>query len=65
MKREYTVAEFRRVCDTLLAAVPDMALATDVIAAFPGERPEDHAATLELLEAYRFPHTHISQFYPR
>lgn len=57
--------EFRRVIDTLLAGVPGMELATDIITAFPGESPEDHAATLELLRTYRFPHTHISQFYPR
>ncbi len=31
MRREYSRAEFERVCDTLLAAVPDMELATDVI----------------------------------
>ncbi|GFR41988.1 hypothetical protein Agub_g2668, partial [Astrephomene gubernaculifera] len=65
MKREYTVAEFRRVIDTLTALVPQLELATDVIAAFPGESEGDHAATLELLRTYRFPHTHISQFYPR
>ncbi|GIL63707.1 hypothetical protein Vafri_17597 [Volvox africanus] len=65
MKREYTVGEFRRVVDTLLAQVPGMELATDIITAFPGETLEDHAATLELLREYRFPHTHISQFYPR
>lgn len=34
-------------------------------AGFPGESEEDHAATLALLARYRFPHTHISQFYPR
>lgn len=34
-------------------------------AGFPGETDADHAATLALLEKYRFPHTHISQFYPR
>ncbi|KAL4424994.1 hypothetical protein ABPG77_002879 [Micractinium sp. CCAP 211/92] len=65
MKREYSRAEFERVCDTLLAAVPDMELATDVICGFPGETEEDHAATLSLLAKYRFPHCHISQFYPR
>ncbi|EFJ44304.1 hypothetical protein VOLCADRAFT_64943 [Volvox carteri f. nagariensis] len=65
MKREYTVAEFRRVVDTLLAGVPGMELATDIITAFPGESPGDHVRTLELLRQYRFPHTHISQFYPR
>ena len=32
---------------------------------FPGESDADHAETLSLLAKYRFPHTHISQFYPR
>ena len=32
---------------------------------FPGESAADHAATLSLLAKYRFPHCHISQFYPR
>lgn len=31
MNREYSAAQFGRVCDTLLAAVPRMELATDVI----------------------------------
>jgi threonylcarbamoyladenosine tRNA methylthiotransferase CDKAL1 len=35
------------------------------VAGFPGETEEDHAATLALLDRYRFPHCHISQFYPR
>ena len=34
-------------------------------AGFPGESEEDHQATLTLLDKYRFPHCHISQFYPR
>ena len=34
-------------------------------AGFPGEAEEDHAASLALLAKYRFPHCHISQFYPR
>ncbi|KAG7669451.1 hypothetical protein Ndes2437B_g05623 [Nannochloris sp. 'desiccata'] len=65
MNREYTVAEFERVCDELIAHVPQIELATDIIAGFPNEGPEDHAATLSLLRKYRFPHCHISQFYPR
>lgn len=65
MHREYTVAEFRAVADHLLANVPGMELATDIICGFPGEREADHADTLSLLGAYRFPHCHISQFYPR
>ncbi|PRW56296.1 threonylcarbamoyladenosine tRNA methylthiotransferase [Chlorella sorokiniana] len=65
MNREYSRAQFERVCDTLLGAVPRMELATDIICGFPGETDADHAATLSLLAKYRFPHTHISQFYPR
>ena len=36
MRREYSAAQFRRVCDTLLAAVPGLELATDIIC---GEQP--------------------------
>lgn len=31
MNREYTIAEFERVADTLLRLVPGMELATDII----------------------------------
>ena len=31
MRREYSRAEFERVCDVLLAEVPGMELATDII----------------------------------
>lgn len=31
MNREYSRQQFERVCDTLLAAVPRMELATDII----------------------------------
>ena len=39
MRREYTAAEFCRVADTLLAAVPGLQLATDIICGFPGALP--------------------------
>uniref|UniRef100_A0A061S893 Threonylcarbamoyladenosine tRNA methylthiotransferase n=1 Tax=Tetraselmis sp. GSL018 TaxID=582737 RepID=A0A061S893_9CHLO len=65
MNREYTVEEFRRVCDTLIALVPGLQLATDIICGFPGETEEDFQETLRLVEDYRFSHCHISQFYPR
>lgn len=41
MNRDYSVGEFERVCDTLLAQVPGMELATDIICGFPGETEED------------------------
>ena len=36
MRREYTAAEFCTVADTLLASVPGLHLATDIICGFPG-----------------------------
>lgn len=35
MNREYTVAEFEKVVDTLRALVPGIELATDIICGFP------------------------------
>jgi threonylcarbamoyladenosine tRNA methylthiotransferase CDKAL1 len=36
MNREYTVEEFRKVCDYLTKNVPGMTIATDIICGFPG-----------------------------
>ena len=38
MRREYSRAEFERVCDVLLAEVPGMELATDIICGAVGGR---------------------------
>jgi threonylcarbamoyladenosine tRNA methylthiotransferase CDKAL1 len=65
MNREYSREEFEKVCNVLTSLVPDLQLATDIICGFPGESEEDHNETLSLLSKYCFPHTHISQFYPR
>eukprot|EP00798_Chlamydomonas_sp_ICE-L_P022381 gene22381-29487_t len=58
-------SEFEQVVDTLTELVPGMQFATDIICGFPGESEDDHKDTLSLLAKHRFPHTHISQFYPR
>lgn len=50
MDRGYTVAEYRRLVDRLRAAVPDLALSTDVLVGFPDESPSDFEATCRLLE---------------
>lgn len=65
MNREYTVAEFEKVCDHLLANVKDMAISTDIICGFPGETEEEFMGTLENLQKYKFPAVNISQFYAR
>eukprot|EP01091_Cochliopodium_minus_P010002 TRINITY_DN2591_c0_g1_i1.p1 TRINITY_DN2591_c0_g1~~TRINITY_DN2591_c0_g1_i1.p1 ORF type:complete len:637 (+),score=189.52 TRINITY_DN2591_c0_g1_i1:48-1958(+) len=65
MKREYTVEEFKKVCDFLIEKVPDMTIATDIICGFPGETEEDFEETMDLVRKYKFSILNISQFYPR
>jgi threonylcarbamoyladenosine tRNA methylthiotransferase CDKAL1 len=65
MRREYTVGEFETVCDYLLANVPDITIATDLICGFPGETTEDWNKTMSLCRKYDVREVHISQFYPR
>lgn len=65
MNREYTVEEFERVCDAILARVKDMSISTDIICGFPGETEEEFEGTMNLLKKYKFPAVNISQFYAR
>jgi threonylcarbamoyladenosine tRNA methylthiotransferase CDKAL1 len=65
MNREYTVEEFRTVADYLIAHVPGITIATDIICGFPNEDEDDFSQTMELIQHYRFAITNISQFYPR
>ena len=54
MRRTYDRGRYLRLVETLRAAVPDLALGTDVIVGFPGETEEDFAETLEVVEAVRY-----------
>ncbi|XP_076999745.1 threonylcarbamoyladenosine tRNA methylthiotransferase isoform X2 [Tamandua tetradactyla] len=65
MKREYCVADFKRVVDFLKAKVPGITIATDIICGFPGETGQDFQETVKLVEEYKFPSLFINQFYPR
>jgi len=65
MNREYTVEEFRTVADYLIAHVPGITIATDIICGFPNEDEDDFLQTMELIKHYKFAITNISQFYPR
>lgn len=50
MNRKHTAGDYRRIVDQLRAARPDLALSSDFIVGFPGERDEDFEATLALVD---------------
>jgi tRNA-2-methylthio-N6-dimethylallyladenosine synthase len=54
MRRGYTVDEYLAIVGRLRAAMPAIALSTDLLTGFSGETEEDHARTLELMRAVRF-----------
>lgn len=46
-------------------AVPDLSLTTDLLIGFPGETPEDLAATIELMKKVRFDDAFTYYYNPR
>ena len=54
MNRGHTIEEYREKIALIRSTIPGVALTTDIIAGFCGEREEDHQATLELLSEVRF-----------
>ncbi len=54
MGRGYTCEHFRALIDMARAAIPGLAVTTDVMVGFPGETAEDFAQTLRAFEEIRF-----------
>jgi tRNA-2-methylthio-N6-dimethylallyladenosine synthase len=54
MRRTYDLDRYLALVDRLRAAIPDLALGTDIIVGFPGEREEDFTQTLAAVEEVRF-----------
>ncbi len=65
MDRSYTIAGYREVVARLRAAVPGLALSTDIIVGFPGESDQDFALTLDFLEEIRFDSAFLFQYSAR
>ncbi|MCS6779650.1 MAG: tRNA (N6-isopentenyl adenosine(37)-C2)-methylthiotransferase MiaB [Geminicoccaceae bacterium] len=65
MNRGYTAADYRRIVERLRAVRPDLALSSDFIVGFPGEREEDFEATLRLVEEVGFVQAYSFKFSPR
>ncbi|MCB2204773.1 tRNA (N6-isopentenyl adenosine(37)-C2)-methylthiotransferase MiaB [bacterium] len=65
MNRTYTREHYLGLVRKIRAAIPDVALSTDVIAGFPGETEEDHQLTLSLMEEVRFDGAFMFKYSPR
>ena len=65
MNRRHTADDYRRIVARLREANPDLAMASDFIVGFPGERAEDHAATLQLIADIGFVHAYSFKYSSR
>ncbi len=54
MDRGYTVEEYLRLVERLRAAIPSLALSTDIIVGFHGEERRDYEETLALMRTVRY-----------
>jgi len=65
MKRKVTVEEYLERVSWLKAAVPDIAISTDIIVGFPGETDEEFEDTLKLIEKIRYSFVYAFKYSPR
>jgi tRNA-2-methylthio-N6-dimethylallyladenosine synthase len=65
MKRGYTVEQYEAIVDKLRAAMPDIAITTDLMIGFPGETEEQFQHTLQFVERIRFDSAFMFAYSPR
>lgn len=65
MNRGYSAGEYLDLVGRIRQKLPGAELATDIICGFPTETPEDHQATIRLLESARCKNAFIFKYSPR
>lgn len=65
MHRPYDAAGYRDALLRTKSALPDVALATDIIVGFPGETDEAFERTMSLVREVRFSKLHVFRYSPR
>jgi tRNA-2-methylthio-N6-dimethylallyladenosine synthase len=65
MRRTYSRERYLRLVGELRGAIPDLALTTDIIVGFPGEREDDFLETLEVVEEVGFDGAFTFVYSPR
>ncbi len=65
MGRGYRAQEYRSLIAEIRAAIPGVALSTDVIVGFPGETEEQFRETFDMLRDIKFDAVHVAAYSPR
>ena len=65
MHRPYRIADYIERVEAAKAALPGLALATDLIVGFPGESEEHFQVTLDVVERIGFSKLHVFRYSPR
>jgi tRNA-2-methylthio-N6-dimethylallyladenosine synthase len=65
MHRGYSAERYLERLDAARAAIPDLAITTDIIVGFPGETDDDFAQTLEVVERAGYDAAYTFIFSPR
>jgi len=65
MNRGYTRERYLELVDAIRAAVPEIALSTDLIVGFPGETEDDFRATLAVVEEVGYDNVFAFRYSPR
>jgi tRNA-2-methylthio-N6-dimethylallyladenosine synthase len=65
MRRGYTAERYLDRLQAARAAIPDLAVTTDIIVGFPGETDADFERTLEVVDAARYDAAYTFLFSPR
>ena len=65
MRRTYSRERYVKLATEMRAAIPDLALGTDIIVGFPGETEDDFCQTLEVVEEVGFDSAFTFVYSPR
>jgi tRNA-2-methylthio-N6-dimethylallyladenosine synthase len=65
MRRTYSRERYLALVERMRAAIPDLALTTDLIVGFPGETEEEFRETLDVVEEVAFDGAYTFVFSPR
>src|SRR3954454_19286937 len=65
MRRTYTQERYLALVDKMRAAIPDVAIGTDIIVGFPGETEDDFRQTLDVVAEVRYDSAFTFVYSPR